>query len=178
MPGDPRQIGTYRLSGRLGAGGMGEVFFGRSRDGRAVAVKVINPVFANDPDFRRRFRQEVEAGRKVGGLDGRAGPRRRSWCRSTLDGHRIHTGAVAAEGAGRPPGCCPARTVRILGVGLAKALQAIHGGGIIHRDLKPSNILLTDDGPRVIDFGIARAIDASAITARAGTSRVPSPRRS
>jgi hypothetical protein len=174
MPGDPRQIGTYRLSGRLGAGGMGEVFFGRSRDGRAVAVKVISPVFANDPDFRRRFRQEVEAGRKVGGL----------YAAQVLD---------ADPGADRPwmvtayiPGpslqqvlavhpVLPARTVRILGVGLAKALQAIHGGGIIHRDLKPSNILLTDGGPRVIDFGIARAIDASAITARAGTSGFIAP---
>ena len=174
MPGDQRQIGTYRLSGRLGAGGMGEVFFGRSRDGHAVAVKVINPVFANDPDFRRRFRQEVEAGRKVGGLD----------AAQVLD---------ADPGADRPwmvtayiPGpslqqvlavhpVLPARTVRILGVGLAKALQAIHAAGIIHRDLKPSNILLTDDGPRVIDFGIARAIDASAVTARAGTSGFIAP---
>lgn len=174
MPGDPRQIGTYRLSGRLGAGGMGEVFFGRSRDGRAVAVKVINPVFANDPDFRRRFRQEVEAGRKVGGLDAAqvldADPGTdRPWMVTAF----IPGPSLQQVLAVHP--VLSARTVRILGVGLAKALQAIHGAGIIHRDLKPSNILLTDDGPRVIDFGIARAIDASAITARAGTSGFIAP---
>jgi Protein kinase domain len=173
-PGDPRRIGTYLLSGRLGAGGMGEVFFAWSRDGRAVAVKVINPVFANDPDFRRRFRREVEAGHRVGGhhaaqvLDADPGADR-PWMvtayvagpslQQVLDVHLV----------------LPARTVRILGVGLAKALQAIHAAGIIHRDLKPSNILLTDDGPRVIDFGIARAIDASAVTARAGTAGFIAP---
>src|SRR5882672_3759018 len=137
-PGDPREIGPYLLSGRLGAGGMGEVFFGWSRDGRAVAVKVINPVYANDPDFRRRFRREVEAGHKVGGrhaaqvLDADPGADR-PWMvtayvagpslQQVLDVHPV----------------LPARTVRILGVGLAKALQAIHAAGIVHRDLKPSN---------------------------------------
>jgi len=172
--GDPRRIGTYLLSGRLGAGGMGEVFFGWSRGGRAVAVKVINPVFANDPDFRRRFRREVEAGQRVGGhhaaqvLDADPGADRPWMVTAYVAGPSLQ------EVLGVHP-ALPARTVRILGVGLAEALQAIHAAGIIHRDLKPSNILLTDDGPRVIDFGIARAIDASAVTARAGTAGFIAP---
>jgi Protein kinase domain len=172
--GDPRRIGTYLLSGRLGAGGMGEVFFGWSRDGRAVAVKVISPVFANDPDFRRRFRREVEAGHRVGGdyatqvLDADPGADRPWMVTAYVAGPSLQQVLDVQP-------VLPARTVRILGVGLAKALQAIHAAGIIHRDLKPSNILLTDDGPRVIDFGIARAIDASAVTARAGTAGFIAP---
>ena len=167
-PGDPRYIGNYVLSGRLGAGGMGEVFFGRSRGGRAVAVKVIHPVFANDAEFRRRFRLEVEAGRKVGGfhaaqvVDADPGADRPWMVTAYVAGPSL-TQVLADHPV------LPLRTVQILGAGLAEALQAIHSAGIIHRDLKPSNVLLTDDGPRVIDFGIARAIDASSVTARPGT---------
>lgn len=167
-PGDPRYIGNYALSGRLGAGGMGEVFFGRSRGGRAVAVKVIHPVFANDSEFRRRFRLEVEAGRRVGGfhaaqvVDADPGADRPWMVTAYVAGPSLTQ--VLAD---YPK--LPLRTVQILGAGLAEALQAIHSAGIIHRDLKPSNVLLTDDGPRVIDFGIARAIDASSVTARPGT---------
>jgi serine/threonine protein kinase len=167
-PGDPRQIGDYLLSGRLGAGGMGEVFFGRSPGGRAVAVKVIHPVFANDAEFRRRFRQEVEAGRKVGGFHaaqvvGADPDADRPWMVTAYVAGPSLTQVLADHSA------LPPRSVRVLGAGLAEALQAIHAAGIVHRDLKPSNILLADDGPRVIDFGIARAIDASAVTARPGT---------
>ena len=167
-PGDPRYIGNYVLLGRLGAGGMGEVFFGRSRAGRPVAVKVIHPVFANDAEFRRRFRLEVEACRKVGGfhaaqiVDADPGADRPWMVTAYVAGPSL-TQVLADQPV------LPLRTVRILGAGLAEALQAIHSAGIIHRDLKPSNVLLTDDGPWVIDFGIARAIDASAITTRPGT---------
>ena len=167
-PGDPRQIGDYLLFGRLGAGGMGEVFFGRSLGGRAVAVKVIHPVFANDAEFRRRFRLEVEAGRKVGGFHaaqvvGADPDADRPWMVTAYVAGPSLTQVLADHSA------LPPRSVRVLGAGLAEALQAIHAAGIVHRDLKPSNILLADDGPRVIDFGIARAIDASAVTARPGT---------
>ena len=173
-PDDPRQIGDYVLSRRLGAGGMGEVFFGWSPGGRAVAVKLVHPVFANDAEFRLRFRAEVEACLKVGGS---------------------HTADVFAADpdADRPwmvtayvPGpslqqvlakyrSLPLDSVRVLGAGLAEALLKIHAAKIIHRDLKPSNILLAHDGPRVIDFGIARAIDASGITARPGTPGFMAP---
>jgi hypothetical protein len=173
-PGDPRHIGNYVLSGRLGAGGMGEVFFGWSRAGRAVAVKVINPLYANDAEFRRRFRLEVEAGHKVGGhyaaqvIDADPGADRPWMVTAYVVGPSL-TQVLASHLV------LPLRTVQILGAGLAEALQAIHSAGIIHRDLKPSNVLLTDDGPRVIDFGIARAIDASAITTRPGTSGFIAP---
>ena len=167
-PGDPRYIGNYVLLGRLGAGGMGEVFFGRSRAGRPVAVKVIHPVFANDAEFRRRFRLEVEACHKVGGshaaqvIDADPGAHRPWMVTAYVAGPSL-TQVLAAHPV------LPLRTVQILGAGLAEALQAIHSAGIIHRDLNPSNVLLTHDRPWVIDFGIARAIDASAVTARRGT---------
>ena len=165
---DPRQIGDYLLSGRLGAGGMGEVFFGRSPGGRAVAVKLVYPLFANDAEFRRRFSLEVEAGRKVGGfhtaqvVDADPGADRPWMVTAYVAGPSLNQ--VLADYR-----TLPLRSVRVLGAGLAEALVAIHAAGIVHRDLKPSNILLADDGPRVIDFGIARAIDASGITARPGT---------
>ncbi|WP_255220373.1 serine/threonine-protein kinase [Actinomadura chibensis] len=167
-------MGRYRLSGRLGAGGMGEVFFGLTPGGRPVAVKLIHQVHAANPEFRRRFQSEIEAARKVNGL---------------------HTaGVVDADPAADPPwmvtafipgpsleralaehGPFPDATLRVLGAGIAEALEAIHEAGLIHRDLKPSNILLGADGPRVIDFGIARATDASQATAMAGTPGFMSP---
>nr|WP_281288914.1 serine/threonine-protein kinase [Actinomadura syzygii] len=167
-------MGRYRLSGRLGAGGMGEVFFGLTPGGRPVAVKLIHQVHATNPEFRRRFQSEIEAARKVNGL---------------------HTaGVVDADPAAEPPwmvtafiagpsleralaehGPFPDATLRVLGAGIAEALEAIHEAGLIHRDLKPSNILLGADGPRVIDFGIARATDASQATAMAGTPGFMSP---
>ena len=153
---------------------MGEVFFGRSRAGRPVAVKLIYPVFADDAEFRRRFRLEVEAGRKVGGFHAAqvvdADPdAERPW---------MVTAFVAGPSLDRiltEHQALPLDRVRVLGAGVAEALGAIHAAGLIHRDLKPSNILLAEDGPHVIDFGVARAIDGSGVTARSGTPGFMAP---
>ncbi|MFE4211587.1 protein kinase [Streptomyces sp. NPDC056844] len=170
--GDPQRIGTYRLLGRLGAGGMGQVFLARSERGRTVALKLVRPELAELQHFRDRFRAEVQAARQVGG----------SWTAPVLDAgvdaavpwvatgyvagpslHRIVSGRPGAPVADSEAyGPLPERSVRILGAGLAGALQDIHRAGLIHRDLKPSNVLMTIDGPRVIDFGIARALDTVA----------------
>src|SRR5215467_11531607 len=173
-PGDPRRVGHYVLTGRLGAGGMGEVFFGRSRAGRPVAVKLIYPVFANDVEFRRRFRLEVEAGRKVGGyhaaqvVDADPDAERPWMVTAYVAGPSLEQ--VLSEHL-----ALPLDGVRVLGAGVAEALGAIHAAGLIHRDLKPSNILLAEDGPHVIDFGVARAADAAGITARSGTAGFMAP---
>ncbi|MCX4731202.1 serine/threonine-protein kinase [Streptomyces sp. NBC_01363] len=169
-PQDPRAIGAYRLLGRLGAGGMGQVYLARSDRGRTVAIKLVRGELAEQQEFRDRFRHEVRAARQVGS----------AWTAPVLDADTeaavpwVATGYVAGPslhatvtGRSRTPegaasgayGPLPERSVHILGAGLARALQAIHAAGLIHRDLKPSNILLTIDGPRVIDFGIARALD-------------------
>ncbi|MFE4535174.1 PQQ-binding-like beta-propeller repeat protein [Streptomyces scopuliridis] len=161
--GDPRQVGPYRLVGRLGSGGMGSVFLGRSRGGRTVAVKVVRPDLAEDPQFRRRFVREVTAIRRVnsaftaGVVD--ADPEAAAPWLATVYVPGMALGeAVAAHGPW-PPG-----PVLTLGSGLAEALGAIHAAGVVHRDLKPSNILLAHDGPRVIDFGISVVSGASALT--------------
>src|SRR5271165_2238591 len=173
-PGDPRRVGHYVLIGRLGSGGMGEVFFGRSRAGRPVAVKLIYPVFANDVKFRLRFRLEVEAGRKVGGfhaaqvVDADPDAERPWMVTAFIAGPSLEQ--VLSEYQ-----ALPLDSVRVLGAGVAEALGAIHAAGLIHRDLKPSNILLAEDGPHVIDFGVARAIDASGVTARSGTAGFMAP---
>jgi hypothetical protein len=167
-PSDPQQIGGYVLYGLLGAGGMGEVFFGRSPGGRAVAVKLIAPRYARDDEFRRRFRLEVEAGRRVGGfhaaqvVDADPDAARPWMVTAYVAGPSLKQ--VLAEQRALPPG-----SVRVLGAGLAEALAAIHDAGLIHRDLTPSNILLAYDGPHVIDFGVARTVDASAPTMQPGT---------
>ena len=153
---------------------MGEVFFGRSRAGRPVAVKVIYPAFANDVEFRRRFRLEVEAGRKVGGFHAAqvidADPdAERPWMVTA------YVTGPSLEQVLREHQALPVDGVRVLGAGVAEALGAIHAAGLIHRDLKPSNILLAEDGPHVIDFGVARAVDASGITARSGTAGFMAP---
>lgn len=170
---DPQRIGAYRLLGRLGAGGMGQVYLARSDRGRVVALKLVRAELAEQQEFRDRFRQEVRAARRVGS----------TWTAPVLDADTeaavpwVATGYVAgpslqatvsgraSTSAGPAPGVygpLPDRSVHILGAGLAHALRAIHAAGLIHRDLKPSNILLTIDGPRVIDFGIARALDTVA----------------
>jgi serine/threonine protein kinase len=161
---DPRVIGEYRLRAQLGAGGMGRVYLGLSPAGRAVAIKVVHPDLASDADFVRRFGQEVAAARAVSG---------------------IYTAPVVASGLNeRPPwlatafvpgppldqvvaenGPLPEQALWPLLAGLVEALQAIHACGVVHRDLKPANVLLATDGPRVIDFGIARATDGTSLTA-------------
>lgn len=155
-----QRIGAYRLLGRLGAGGMGEVYLARSARGRTVAVKVVREELAEQEEFRNRFRQEVAAARRVGG----------AWTAPVLDADTdaeipwVATGYVAGPSlqqvVSHDYGALPERSVRILAGGLAHALKDIHAAGIVHRDLKPSNVLITIDGPRVIDFGIARALES------------------
>ncbi|MGC0384323.1 PQQ-binding-like beta-propeller repeat protein [Streptomyces sp. SAI-129] len=160
---DPRELGSYRLLGRLGAGGMGRVYLARSPGGRTVAVKVVRPDLAADHDFRERFRHEVDIAKAVSGrftapvVDADPDAPLPWLATSYVLGPDL-TDVVAAHGA------LPERTVRALAAGLAAALQDIHAAGLMHRDLKPSNVLLAADGPRLIDFGIARAVDGSRMT--------------
>ncbi|WP_051744954.1 serine/threonine-protein kinase [Streptomyces yerevanensis] len=155
------RVGPYRLLRNLGAGGMGRVCLARSEGGRTVAVKLIKPELAAEPQFRERFRLEVAAARRVSDR----------WTAPVLDADTeaetpwVATGYIAGPSlehivSPRGHGPLPALSVRTLAYGLASALLDIHGAGLVHRDLKPSNILITIDGPRVIDFGIARAVDA------------------
>lgn len=161
--GDPEQVGRYRIVARLGAGGMGRVYLGRSPGGRAVAVKVVRSELAEDGEFRRRFAREVAAARRVNGVftagvvdaDPEGSP---AWLATAYVPGVSLGDAVAVHGP------WPQRPVLALGAGLAEALEAIHAADVVHRDLKPSNILLAADGPRVIDFGISVAQEASALT--------------
>jgi Protein kinase domain len=161
--GDPRQIGPYLLLGRLGAGGMGQVFLGRSPGRRLVAVKVIRAGLTEDPGFRARFAREVAAASVVSGV----------FTAPVVDADPTAplpwlatayvSGPSLAE-AVRGHGPLPVDSVLALAAGLAEGLVAIHAAGVVHRDLKPSNVLLAADGPRVIDFGISRAVDATQMT--------------
>jgi serine/threonine protein kinase len=161
--GDPRQIGPYSLLRRLGGGGMGRVYLGRSAGGRLVAVKVIRTELSDDPSFRARFTREVAAARRVNGLytalvvdadpDGPV-----PWLATAYVPGPSLSEAVAAHGP------LSEATLLPLAAALAEGLAAIHAAGVVHRDLKPSNVLLAADGPRVIDFGISRAVEASALT--------------
>ncbi|RJL33271.1 serine/threonine-protein kinase [Bailinhaonella thermotolerans] len=166
-PGDPREIAGHTLLGRIGEGGMGTVYLARSHDGRRVAIKLIKAAHAMDAGFAARFRDEVASARRVA-----------SFC----------TARVLGDGVadGRPymiteyiPGVSLARQVSDFGalepgtlhgvaLGVAAALTAIHAAGLVHRDLKPANVILSMSGPRVIDFGIARALDSSHALTRAG----------
>jgi hypothetical protein len=160
---DPGQIAGYRLRARLGAGGMGVVYLGSTPGGRAVAVKVMRPELGDDRGFRERFRQEIDAARRVHGMytaqvidaDPTAVP---PWLATAYVPGPSLQEAVAEHGP------MPAQTVYQIAAGVAEALQAIHSAGVTHRDLKPSNVLLAPEGPRVIDFGIARAAEATALT--------------
>ncbi|MGW8395872.1 serine/threonine-protein kinase [Streptomyces lydicus] len=161
---DPGRVGAYDLVARLGAGGMGKVYLSYTPGGRPVALKVIRPELADDPEFRRRFRQEVAAAQQVHGLhtapvidSDTEGPQ--PWLATAFVPGPTLAAAVARHGPLSVP------TVLLLAAGVAEALQAVHAAGIVHRDLKPSNVLLASDGPRVIDFGIARAADAVSLTA-------------
>ncbi|MFB4422682.1 serine/threonine-protein kinase [Streptomyces sp. QL37] len=167
--GEPHTIGAYRLLGRLGAGGMGRVYLGRSAGGRTVAVKVVHPHFALDEQFRARFRREVDAARRLGAR----------WTAPVLDADPdaavpwVATGYVAGpplSDAVTRHGPLPEYAVRALGAGLGEALDAVHAHGLIHRDVKPSNVLLALDGPRLIDFGIARALGATVSLTSTGVS--------
>ncbi|MEU7074290.1 bifunctional serine/threonine protein kinase/MFS transporter [Streptomyces narbonensis] len=157
---DPTHIGPYRLIARLGEGGMGLVFLGRSDLGRTVAVKVVQADHAQHPEFRKRFTREVAAARRVGG----------NWTAAVLDADteaavpwvatQYIPGPDLTTVVGKEFGPLPEHSVHMLANRLALALQTVHEAGLIHRDLKPSNVLVTVDGPRVIDFGIARALDS------------------
>ncbi|MFJ9371795.1 serine/threonine-protein kinase [Streptomyces sp. NPDC101455] len=166
---EPRVVGPYRLLGRLGSGGMGRVYLGRSAGGRTVAVKIVHPHFALDEEFRARFRREVDAARRVGG----------AWTAPVLDADpeasvpwvaTAYAAGPSLSAAVADGGPLPTATVRALGAGLAEALTAVHELGLVHRDVKPSNVLLTLDGPLLIDFGIARATEGTASLTSTGVS--------
>ncbi|MGW1053935.1 protein kinase domain-containing protein [Streptomyces sp. NPDC002521] len=166
---EPATVGPYRLLGRLGSGGMGRVYLGRSAGGRTVAVKIVHPHFALDEEFRARFRREVAAARRVGG----------AWTAPVLDADpdapvpwvaTAYAAGPSLAAAVTDTGPLPTHTVRALGAGLAEALAAVHELGLVHRDVKPSNVLLTLDGPLLIDFGIARATDGTASLTSTGVS--------
>src|SRR5258708_31269082 len=175
---DPHTVGEFRLHARLGAGGMGQVYLGFSPAGRAVAIKVVHQQSARDKEFLQRFSREVAAAGAVSGM---------------------YTAAVVASGLSDAPpwlatayvpgpplaavvarhGPLPEAATWRLAAGLAEALRAVHAAGLVHRDLKPANVLLADDGPHVIDFGISRAFQGTHLPpARAviRTPRSPSPR--
>ncbi|OCC13334.1 bifunctional serine/threonine-protein kinase/ABC transporter substrate-binding protein [Streptomyces sp. PTY087I2] len=163
-PTDPARIGGHRLLGRLGAGGMGVVYLGRTDAGALAAIKVILPEYAGDEDFRARFRREAEAARRVDSpwavsVTGADTEAERPWLATEFVPGPTLSDVVARRGP------LPVRSVTVLGRLLARALSAVHAAGLVHRDVKPGNVLLTASGPRLIDFGIARAADATALTA-------------
>ncbi|WP_049569995.1 serine/threonine-protein kinase [Nonomuraea sp. SBT364] len=158
MSGDSSQIGRYRLLNVLGRGGMGTVHLAEDPSGQQVAIKVINPEFSQHEQFRMRFRREADAARRV-----------RRFCtaavlEAALDGDQLYVVTEYVPGpnleqAVQQSGPLRGSSLDALAVSVATALTAIHGAGVVHRDLKPSNVLLSPVGPRVIDFGIARALD-------------------
>ncbi|GHC63955.1 protein kinase domain-containing protein [Streptomyces flavofungini] len=158
------EVGGYRLVVRLGAGGMGQVHLARSASGRPVAVKTVHPHLAAEPEFRERFRRETAAARAVTGpytaavLD--ADPdAAQPWLATEFCAGPVLTGAVSAHGP------LTAADLAALGASLAEALTAVHAAGLVHRDLKPSNVVVTRDGPKVLDFGIAKSAADDSLTA-------------
>jgi hypothetical protein len=162
-PGDPEAVGKYRIVGRLGQGGMGQVYLGESPGGRLVAVKVIRAELAGDPEFRARFAREVATARTVSGIytvpvvD------------ADVDGPQPWLVTAYVDGPSladrvRDLGPLTPAEVLTLAAGLAEGLEVIHAVGVVHRDLKPSNVLLAQDGPRIIDFGISRATELPGVT--------------
>ena len=160
---DPAQVGRYRLTARLGAGGMGVVYLGTDPDGSLVAVKVLRPELTDDPEFRDRFGREVVNLTRVKGvctvqvIEADTESARPFMVTEYVSGPSLSE-YVARYG---PPG---PDMMYGLATGLAEALTAIHTAGVVHRDLKPSNVILGHDGPKVIDFGIAQALDATSVT--------------
>ncbi|MFE2940732.1 PQQ-binding-like beta-propeller repeat protein [Streptomyces sp. NPDC059255] len=161
--GDPAEIGGYPLEARLGSGGMGTVFLARTSSGRPVAIKLIHQQFAGDDEFRIRFRQEVAAARRVSGaftaaVVDAAPEAEQPWMATTYIEGPTLAQHIAADGP------LNGAELRRLAIGLAEALRDIHRVGVVHRDLKPSNVVLSPEGPRVIDFGISRAVDQQTLT--------------
>ncbi|GAA1704493.1 PQQ-binding-like beta-propeller repeat protein [Nonomuraea bangladeshensis] len=163
QPHDPRMIGRYKVLANLGTGGMGRVYLATSPAGRETAVKLVHPALAADAEFRARFRREVAAARLVSG----------AFTAPVIDADpdapvpwlaTAYLRGLSLSQAVQTHGPLPMSSVYAVGAGLAEALIAIHEAGVVHRDLKPSNVILTADGPRVIDFGIARAADDAALT--------------
>ena len=159
-PEDPRRLGSYQLLARLGEGGMGAVYLGQDADGRRVAVKVIRPELTSDPEFRARFRSEVNRARQVP-----------PFCTAAvLDADPDHptpylvvefVDGATLDSIIRKHGPLSPSDLHGVAIGVATALAAIHSAGVIHRDLKPGNVLFSLGTPKVIDFGIARAVEAT-----------------
>jgi serine/threonine protein kinase len=169
---DPEQIGPYAIVGRLGAGAMGQVFLARSTAGRLVAVKTIRIELAEEPGFRARFAREVAAARQVSGVFTAAVVA----ADPEADLPWVATAYVPAPSLNtlvRTCGPLPVPAVRWLAAGCAEALESIHAAGLLHRDVKPSNVLVAPDGPRVIDFGVARAAERVQLTVTRGAAGTP-----
>ncbi|MEW2359003.1 serine/threonine-protein kinase [Spirillospora sp. NPDC029432] len=171
-PADPRMIGRYTLTGRLGAGGMGQVYHGHSPGGRPVAVKLIRAEYGADAQFRRRFAREVEAAKRVGGF----------YTAQVVDADpdaetpwlvTAYVPGPSLLDAVNEHGPLPPDAVRTLGAALVEGLIAVHDCNLVHRDLKPGNVIMGPDGPRLIDFGIARALDATSTTVTRGVLGTP-----
>ena len=160
---DPARLAGYRLLGRLGAGGMGVVYLARSAGGTLVALKVIQAEYAEDPDFRERFRREADTARRmtspwVASLVDADPEAAQPWLATTFVPGPSLAEALAAHGP------LPVPSLRVLGARLAEALRELHAAGLVHRDVKPGNVLLALDGPRLIDFGVARNSEDTALT--------------
>jgi hypothetical protein len=169
---DPEQIGPFAIIGRLGAGAMGQVFLARSTAGRLVAVKTIRIELAEEPGFRARFAREVAAARQVSGVFTAAVVA----ADPEADLPWVATAYVPAPSLStlvRICGPLPVPAVRWLAAGCAEALESIHAAGLLHRDVKPSNVLVAPDGPRVIDFGVARAAERVQLTVTRGAAGTP-----
>jgi serine/threonine protein kinase len=160
---DPSAVGRYRVLARIGTGGMGIVYLAVAEDGRRVALKIVRVELADDASFRARFRREVDAVRRVGG------PRTAGILDADVDSERPYLVTEFVEGGSLRDhvaafGPLGGDALLVLAAGLAEALVAMDAVGVVHRDLKPSNVLMAPTGPKVVDFGISRAIDAAGVT--------------